>query len=63
LAGAAAFQIDGWDRKISNWARGHAPIFGSEQNASNWSDRLRAASSVAYFATVVSTPSGDDPSE
>src|SRR5215472_246080 len=60
LAAAAVFQIDGWDRKTSNWARGHTPVFGSEQNAAEWSNRLRAASGYAYFATVLATPGGDD---
>jgi hypothetical protein len=43
LAGAALFQIDGWDRKVSNSAREHTPIFGSQQNAEDWSDYLRTA--------------------
>ena len=60
LAGAAVLQIDGWDRKVSNWARRRTPIFGSQQNAADWSDRLRSASSYAYFATLVATPSGPD---
>src|SRR5665213_2657024 len=30
LAAAAVFQIDGWDRKVSTWARSNAPVFGSE---------------------------------
>lgn len=63
LAASAVFQIDGWDRKVSNWARNHTPIFGSEQNAFEWSDRLRAVSGYAYYASVLATPSGDDPGE
>jgi membrane-associated phospholipid phosphatase len=63
LAAAAVFQVDGWDRKVSNWARGQTPIFGSQQNAANWSNRLRAASSYVYFASVLATPGGDSPSE
>ena len=54
-------QIDGWDRKVSNWARRETPIFGSQASAAEWSDRLRSASSFAYFATVVATPSGGNP--
>jgi membrane-associated phospholipid phosphatase len=61
LAGAAAFQIDGWDRKVSNWARDTTPVFGSQQNASDWSDTLRTASSVAYFTTVLATPDPHEP--
>jgi membrane-associated phospholipid phosphatase len=60
LGGAALFQIDGWDRKVSNWARDNTPIFGSQHSAADWSDQLRTASSVAYFASVVLTP---DPNE
>jgi PAP2 superfamily protein len=61
VAGAAVLQIDDWDRKISNSARKHTPIFGSQQAAQDWSDRLRTASSVAYFATVLTTPGPDEP--
>jgi membrane-associated phospholipid phosphatase len=60
LAGAAVFQINGWDRKVSNWARENTPVFGSEQSAKDWSDYLRTASSVAYFSTVVFTPGSDE---
>jgi hypothetical protein len=63
MDGCATFQIDGWDRKVSNWARGHTPIFGSTQNAVDWSDRLRAISGYAYYASALITPSGDDPAE
>lgn len=63
LAAAAVFQVDGWDRKVSNWGRGQTPIFGSQQNAANWSNRLRAASSYVYLASVLVTPGGDKPSE
>jgi membrane-associated phospholipid phosphatase len=63
LAASAAFQIDGWDRRVSNWARGHTPIFGTEQNAVDWSNRLRAVSGYAYYASVLATPSGEDPGE
>lgn len=60
LAGAAVFQIDGWDRKVSDWARDNTPIFGSQQAADDWSDYLRTASSVAYFSTVLTTPGPDE---
>jgi membrane-associated phospholipid phosphatase len=63
LAAAAVFQLDGWDRKTSNWARNQTPIFGSQQKAADWSNRLRAASSYVYFASVLATPGGDNPKE
>ncbi len=63
LAGAAAFQINGFDRKTSDWARDHTPVFGSLENAERWSDDLRAACGVIEAATLVSTPSGNEPGE
>jgi len=33
---------------------GYTPVFGSQQNATNWNDRLRAVSSYLYFASVFS---------
>jgi hypothetical protein len=53
-------QIDDLDRRTSDWAREHTPIFGSQRNAEEWSDDLRTASVVAHYATLVATPSGDD---
>lgn len=63
LAGAALFQIDDWDREVSDWARRETPVFGSQDNALRWGDDLRTASSVAYTATVLLTPSGDEADE
>jgi hypothetical protein len=59
VAGAAVFQIDDWDREVADWARREQPIFGND--AAQWSDDLRSASSIAYVATVLLTPGGDDP--
>jgi membrane-associated phospholipid phosphatase len=61
--GAAVFQIDHWDRHVSDWAREHTPIFGSQGNAENWSDDLRTASVVAHYATILATPGGADAQE
>jgi hypothetical protein len=63
LIGAAAFQIDDWDRRTSDWAREHTPVFGSQGGAEDWSDDLRAASVLAHYATVAATPSGPEPGE
>ena len=63
LIGAAAFQIDDWDRRTSDWAREHTPVFGSQGSAEEWSDNLRTASALAHYVTIVATPSGNDPSE
>ncbi len=59
LAGAAVFQVDDLDRRVSDWARRETPVFGSQRNAARWSDDFRTAGSVAYVATVLLTPSGD----
>jgi len=61
--GAAVFQIDDWDRKVSDWAREHTPVFGSQSNAEAWSDDLRTASVLAHYATILATPGGSDPEE
>lgn len=63
LVGAAAFQIDNWDRRASDWAREHTPVFGSQSDAERWSDNLRDASSIVHYATIAVMPSGDTPRE
>jgi len=60
LAGAAVMQIDDLDRRTSDWAREHTPVFGSQRSAEQWSDDLRTASVVAHYATILATPSGED---
>lgn len=63
LIGAAAFQIDHLDRRTSDWAREHTPVFGSQSGAEDWSDDLRKASALAHYATIAATPGGDEPVE
>jgi len=63
LLGAAAFQIDHWDRRTSDWAREHTPIFGSQSSAEDWSDDLRSASTVVQRITLLATPGGEDAAE
>jgi hypothetical protein len=63
LVGAAAFQIDNWDREVSDWARDHTPVFGSQGDAEQWSDDLREASVHVHHLTLLLTPSGDEPKE
>jgi hypothetical protein len=62
-AGALAFQVNSFDRKTSDWARDHTPIFGSTGNAERWSDNLRAACGFAMAGTLIATPSGTETSE
>jgi hypothetical protein len=63
LAGAAVFQIEDWDRRTSDWAREHTPVFGSQRSAEEWSDDLRSASAFAHYASILATPSGGDRSD
>ncbi|MDE2263800.1 MAG: phosphatase PAP2 family protein [Gammaproteobacteria bacterium] len=59
LAGAAALQVGNSDHRLSHWGRTHDPVFGSEANATLWSDRLRSVSVGVDITTVLFTPSGD----
>jgi len=58
LLGAGVVQIGNADREISDWAREHTPVFGSQRSAERWSDNLRSASTIAYFGSALATPSG-----
>ncbi len=60
LAGAAVFQVDNWDHRVSDWAQDHTPVFGSQDDAEQWSDYLRDASEWANYLTIVATPGGSD---
>lgn len=42
-AGALIFQIEDWDRKTSDWASEHTPIFGSRSIAGKYSDYMLGA--------------------
>jgi membrane-associated phospholipid phosphatase len=59
LAGAAVLQVDSWDEDVADWASDETPVFGSPEDADDWSDGLRIASAVGYAASVLATPSGD----
>ncbi|HEY7641281.1 MAG TPA: phosphatase PAP2 family protein [Steroidobacteraceae bacterium] len=63
LTAAAVLQIDGFDRRTSDWARDHTPVFGSQRSAEDWSDNLRSASVVLGMVSLLATPSGDRPGE
>ncbi len=51
-AGAALIGLGGWDSDISDWAIRENPVFGSNQNAIEWSDDLRTAAHLAQLATL-----------
>jgi len=63
LAGAAAFQVDDFDRRTSDWARENTPVFGSTTRAEQWSDDLKFASGLLQVGTLLATPSGAEPGE
>jgi membrane-associated phospholipid phosphatase len=57
VAGAAILQIDNWDKNISKWATDKTPVFGSQQNADNWSNYLLYTSGALYGTTALLAPS------
>jgi len=59
LAGALAFQIDGFDERVSDWAVEHTPIFGSPDRAGTVSTDLRNALLLEAIVMPLATPSGD----
>jgi hypothetical protein len=63
LASALVLGIDDFDERVSDWAVKHNPVFGSESNARDASDYLRAAIRTEAIITALATPSGDDPEQ
>jgi len=63
LAGAMALQIDDMDQRISDWASENNPVFGSMENAGEWSNNLETGSSIVYFITVIAASGGEDTSD
>ena len=60
---AAVIQIDNADERISEWAVKHTPVFGSIERANDASDLMVDATGIAYLATTLATPGGDDAKE
>ena len=63
VAGALVFTVDDYDRKVSDWARRHTPIFGSNKTADNAYSPLRTTLEAEWYLTVVATPSGENPKD
>lgn len=59
LAGAAAFAIDDFDERVSDWAVERQPLTGSTANAGNVASYLRNALEIVAFASALATPSGE----
>ncbi len=62
-AGAIVFAATGYDRKVSNWATKHQPIFGSQHTAKDASNFMLVPLSIEVVATALATPSGNDSKE
>lgn len=56
--GALALQIDNSDKRISDWALEHHPVFQNRDEAGAASGDLRSATKVVYGLSVLATPSG-----
>jgi hypothetical protein len=61
--GAVVSSFDHFDRRASEWASGHNPIFGSQDSASRAANYLLYALEGEVFLTALATPSGEDPSQ
>ncbi len=59
-AGALAFGLSKWDKKVSHWAVEHTPIFGSTHNASDERWFFEIPLYTEAFVTALATPSGND---
>ena len=62
LLGAAGLQVNNWDHRISTWAQRETPLFGSQANATIWSNALRSTAVIADQAAILLTSNGDDQS-
>ena len=63
MAGSLLMQVSDYDKKLSDWAQKHTPIYGSPENAADWSDDLEKVLTRWVFITMIPTPSGDTPKE
>ena len=60
VAGAAFFGFTGLDQEVSQWASRNTPIFGSRENAVEWSNDLVMAAKITWISTTLITPSGNN---
>ena len=63
VAAAGIVQIGNWDHKLSRWASDRTPVFGSRENADNWSNYLLYTSGAVYGTTALLTPGGEQKGE
>ncbi len=60
---AAGAAVNPFDHRISDWARVHTPIFGSQGNAESVDTTLLPPLEYEWIATGLATPSGDSAGE
>jgi hypothetical protein len=63
VATSIVLQVDDMDERISDWASDNNPIFGSRNNAGQWTEYLFGCSIASYFITAMAAPSGEEPSD
>ena len=63
LAVAALLQVDNADRRISDWAVDHTPLFDSPANAQDAVGWTGQALDAIFYASLAATPAGDEPGE
>ena len=56
VAAAVVLQIDDMDYELSDQLREHTPLFGSTENAKDWSDNTKTWTEIAYASTALMTP-------
>ena len=61
-AGAALIlQVGDMDTRLAKWAVKKTPVYGSNENADETSDKLRNVARGLYLTSVIGTPSGSNP--
>jgi hypothetical protein len=60
-AGALLFQIDHADKRLSDWAMEHTPVYGSMENADKRSGDISTIANYALYLSMLATPGGKDP--
>jgi len=58
---ALILQVGDTDTRLSEWAVKNTPVYGSNENADDASDKLRNVARGVYLTSVIATPSGPDP--
>ena len=60
---AAGAAINPFDHRVSDWARAHTPLFGSQSNAEHVDTTVLHPLQYEWIATALATPSGDNPED